>query len=500
MWSLCSESKVKYGFLLIRIVFVIKILIIMGQKEFIQICSDRKFWLWIRTKSIVAYKIPSDKEKFLKSLYKKIENRNYYPSPPEEYLTINKGYGVVRTIPSFQLEDLCIYYYCARKLEKYIAVNYVSGTYGGFGLSGKLRQLEEKNISQVKSRHRIVEIGGESFVFKELSGYPTLSTLNPKAWYTEWNDFTKKLYFDSCDFGNGFVADLDIANFYDSIQLDNLEYKLRKYVPHQCNDVIYLVMHFLKYWNRHINFYRQQGAGIPQDIFGECSRILANFYLQSYDRQFSKYCGSLGGEYFRYADDQVVFADSKEKLEVIIAKASSLLMREGLNLNQKKVKIMTIKEFKKYYSFQNFINLAQTAKEDVRVEILRKEIDFYLKNRNKLRKSGFSILKRILGILAKTRKRPKNFTLLKKHLLSSDILVKNYALNDSDLGRIYILLTQREKKKFIKLIDSNIESCLYTMYLYHVRMFYKSIKQPTRVVNSRIKWVDKFYNFKKMNA
>ena len=472
----------------------------MGQKEFVQICSDNKFWKWIRTKSIVLYKTPSDKEKFLKSLYKKIENRNYYPSPPEEYLTINKGNGVVRTIPSFQLEDLCIYYYCARKLEKYIAVNYVNGTYGGFGLSGKLRQLEEENISHIQDEHTVIEIGDESYVFTELSGYPTLSTLSPKAWYTEWNDFTKKLYFDSRNFGNGFVADLDIANFYDSIQLDNLEYKLRKYVPHQCNDVIYLIMHFLRYWNRHINFYRQQGAGIPQDVFGECSRILANFYLQAYDKQFSKYCESLGGKYFRYADDQVIFADSKEKLEIMIAKSSSLLMREGLNLNQKKVKVMTINEFKKYYSFQNFIDLAQKAKEDVRIKTLKKQIDFYLRNRHKLRKSGFSILKRILGILAKTRKRPANFALLKSHLLSSDILTKNYSLNDSDLGRIYVLLNQREKKKFIKILDSNIESCLYTMYLYHVRMFYKSIRQSTRGVNVRITKVKKFYNFKKINS
>jgi hypothetical protein len=470
----------------------------MRKNEFVNICSDHKFWQWIRTKSTIAYKIPTNKNKFLLDLYKNIENRNYYPSPPQEYITINKGHGVVRTIPSFQLEDLCVYYYCARKLEKYIAVNYVNGTYGGFGLSGKLRHLEEKNSNQVKNGHEIIKIGEESYVFTELAGYPTLSTLSPKAWYTEWNDFTKKLYFDSKEFENGFVADLDVANFYDSIQLDNLEYKLRKYVPHQCNDVIYLLLHFLRYWNRHINFYRQQGAGIPQDVFGECSRILANFYLQSYDKQFSKYCTTLRGKYFRYADDQVIFADSKEKLEIMIAKASSLLMREGLNLNQKKVKIMSIKEFKKYYSFQSFLDLAQKSNSDVKIEILRKQIALYLRSRNNLRKSGFSILKRILGILSKTKQRPKNFILLKQHLLSQDVLVGNYSLTSSDLSRIYTLLNKSEKNKFLKIIESNAEKCLYTVYLYNLRVFYKSIKLSTRSVNSQISRVNKFYNFKKI--
>jgi hypothetical protein len=470
----------------------------MNQKEFINICNDRKFWQWIRTRSTITYKIPTNKDKFLSDLYKKIENRNYYPSPPQEYITLNKGYGVIRTIPSFKLEDLCVYYYCAKKLERYIAVNYVSGTYGGFGLSGKLRQLEEEAIHQIKNEHEVVKIGEESYVFTELAGYPTLSTLNPKAWYVEWNDFTKKLYFESREFENGFVADLDIANFYDSIQLDSLEYKLRKYVPHQCNEVIYLLLHFLKYWNRHINFYRQQGAGIPQDVFGECSRILANFYLQGYDKQFSKYCSSIGGKYFRYADDQVVFANSKEKLEIIIAKASSLLMRDGLNLNQKKVKVMSIKEFKKYYSFQNFLELAQRPNEKVRVKILRKQIAFYLNNRHNLRKSGYSILKRILSVLAETRRKPVNFVQLKLHLLSQDILVGNYSLTNSDLGKIYVLLNKREKARFLKIIEANAEKCLYTVYLYSLKFFYKSIKRSTKVVNSRITKVRKFYNFERI--
>lgn len=470
----------------------------MNKKEFISVCSDRKFWQWIRTKSPVIYKAPSNKETFLNSLYKKIENRNYYPSPPQEYITCNKGHGVVRTIPAFQLEDLCIYYYCARKLEKYIALNYVEGTYGGFGLSGKLRQAEEGKLRSIQDKNEIVQIGNESYVFTETSGYPTLSPLNPRAWSVEWGDFTKKLYFSSADFREGIVANLDIGNFYDSIQLDNLEYKLRKYVPKSCNDTVYLLLHFLRFWNRHINFYRQQGAGIPQDVFGECSRILANFYLQAYDRSISKYCSDKGGRFFRYADDQVIFAQNREDLEEMIAKASSLLMREGLNFNQKKVNIMTIRNFNKFYSFKNFLALSGKA-DSLKIETLEEQVRFYLRNRKQLRKKGVSLLKYILGVFGRTKKRPANFKNLKEHLLSDEFLDGNYFLSDSDLKRIYILLNKREKKKFLKKVDQNMSNCLYSDFLYALRRFYKDkeVGVPTRALNSRISYVRKFYNFKR---
>ncbi|HUO56038.1 MAG TPA: hypothetical protein VMU27_01200, partial [Candidatus Paceibacterota bacterium] len=243
----------------------------MNKSEFVKICRDRKFWQWVRNYAPKPYPMVADKDKFLGDLFKRIANRTYYPSPPQEYVTLNKGSGVLRVIPALTLEDLCVYYYCARKLERYIAVNRVPGTYGGFGLSGKLRQIEEREFQSLRDHAEIVDLGEEQYVFIELNGYLTVSSLNPRAWFAEWNDFTKRLYFSSADYTEGFVAELDISNFYDSIQLDNLEYKLRKYVPHNCNDVIYLVSHFLRFWNRHINFYRQQGAGIPQDTFGECS-------------------------------------------------------------------------------------------------------------------------------------------------------------------------------------------------------------------------------------
>ncbi|HEV8286871.1 MAG TPA: RNA-directed DNA polymerase [Chitinophagaceae bacterium] len=466
----------------------------MTKEDFIKTCSDKKFWQWIKNKSLVSYGHLPAKEAFLKDLEKQILNRNYYPSPPKEYLTLNKGHGVVRTIPVLKLEDLCVYYYCVRKLEKYIALNHVPGTFGGFGLSGKLRHVEEEELNKALRGHDIIEFDQEAYVFNTTSGYPELSSFNPKAWYAEWNDFTKKLYFNSADFTSGFVAELDISNFYDSIQLDNLEFKLRKYIPHRQNEVIYLLMHFLRFWNRHINFYRQQGAGIPQDLFGECSRILANFYLQGYDKRISLFTESKNARFFRYADDQIVFANSKKDLEEIIAKASSLLMKEGLNFNQKKVNIMTIRQFKKYYSFDNFFALAQKKGIATKLKELEKQIIFYLTHKSNLRKKGTTLLKRILNVSSKIRNRPKNFVNLKKHLVSEEFLL-NTPMQVADFMRIYELLNKREKAKMYKLINASVENCYYSDRLYNIKKFFTEIGKPIRPVKARITWVKKFYQF-----
>ncbi len=466
---------------------------IKTKEEFIKICSDQKFWQWINNKSYIPYEKITDKEIFLTNIYKKIAARTYYPKPPKEYLSLNKGHGVVRIIPSFQLEDLCVYYYCVRKLERFIAVNHVPGTYGGFGIHGELRRIEEDEIKNIKNQYRVVSLGDKSYVFSD-GGY-MLSSMNSDAWKMNWGDFNSKLYFNcnSKDEKFEYATELDISNFYDSIQLDNLEYKIRKYVKNNLNDVVYLLMHFLRFWNRHVNFYRQQGAGIPQDAFGECSRIIANFYLQDYDKEISSYCKKKGCNYFRYADDQIIFTHNKSEAIEIVSKASSLLMREGLNFNQKKVNIMSIKLFKKYFCFDNFFALKPNKNGDIDRNVLNKQIKFYLKNRILLRKKGLSLFRRILSVLINCPRKPSNFLLLKKLIISEEFLLNN-PLNADDLAKIYSILRPIERKKFIKFLDIEISSCLYSDRLYNLYFFYKKIKINVGKIRRSISRTKKFYN------
>ncbi|MFA6513673.1 MAG: RNA-directed DNA polymerase [Patescibacteria group bacterium] len=462
----------------------------MIKSDFIKVCSEQKFWQWVNKQSSVPYKKVANKKAFLEEVFGKISSRNYYPKPPEEYITINKGNGVVRIVPSFRLDDLCVYYYCVRRLEKYIAINHTPGTYGGFGLRGKLRRLEEDEIKEIKDSYEIVEFDNDKFVFTD-DGY-SVSNLNPNAWFAEWNDFSKKLYFNCANVKYGYATELDISNFYDSIQLDNLEFKLRKYIKNKDNEIVYLLMHFLRFWNRHINFYRQQGAGIPQDTFGECSRIIANFYLQEYDKNIARYCVKKGAMYFRYADDQIIFTLNKKDALRIISKASSLLMREGLNFNQKKVNIMETEQFKKYFCFENFLVLCKNGK-SINTKVVNEQIIFYLTHGHELRKQGLSLLKRIINVIGEMSDIPPAVNRLKGLIISDDFLYKT-PLKPTEFKKIYSILDQAEKEKFISLLDQEISDCLYSDRLYNILGFYKSIKKPIKNILLSIEMAKKFYN------
>ncbi len=51
---------------------------------------------------------------------------------------------------------------------------------------------------------------------------------------------------------------------------------------------------------------------------GDCSRILANFYLQDYDAYMKVECDGQAASYLRYADDQIMMANDKEILYNIL--------------------------------------------------------------------------------------------------------------------------------------------------------------------------------------
>lgn len=428
-------------------------------------------------------KTKPNKESFIEILYREIRERRYYPSIPRVYIDRDKGNGVTRIIPVFTLKDYCVYYYCIKKIEDKIAYNRVENTFGGWTLGGLMRKNEDDEMEKRRkhfNRHEdfIAEMYGIS-----ISAY----SFNPAAWSRAYGDLNAKLYATAKTKRFKYVAELDIANYYDSIRLDILEMKIREIVNEEQADIVSLLFHFLNYWNRNTNLYNKQTVGIPQDAMGDCSRILANFYLQPYDKIVYELCNKNGCKYLRYADDQFLFAQDKNKLHILIFKISKKLNSLGLSVNQKKVKIRTTDDLIVNRSFKIFDLLKddKDRKDKVKVEQF---VDHYLVLLDKsglanIKDNGMPLLNKALFCPAL-----KYIDFSKKTKLLSCYLDDDYLKNARAMNfeKIYQLLAKSDRQEFIKKLNSLSRKLIHNAFHYELLNFYERNKINSQVVIKRI--------------
>ena len=117
--------------------------------------------------------------------------------------------------------------------------------------------------------------------------------------------------------------------------------------PQEKGWIVALLFYFLNQWNRRNTGLHPQGVGIPQDALADCSRLLANYYLQRHDKFAAELCEQANASYFRYADDQMILVRDTEGLETIMLLLTRNLDRYGLRVNQMKVKVWTVEELQK---------------------------------------------------------------------------------------------------------------------------------------------------------
>lgn len=347
------------------------------REEFRKIISY-DFWDHIHRKSYVPLaKKGVDRVAFCDNLYDAIGNHTYHPRQPRQYIIANKHNGVTRVIPVFSREDNCVYYYCVKCLEEYLAKRYVDCTFGGYKMGGAMREMENRDENAIN----------------EMPDYAAEFSYNPLAWAKAWKDFQLKAYQISRDENLGFFICFDIANFYNSINLTLLESKIRNCADQAFADEIDLLIYFLKYWNRKLSFYAPCTVGLPMDDFGDSSRLLANFFLQEYDRKIYSVANELGAKYLRFSDDQIILAPDKLIAEKIFHCASLELNKIGLNINSGKVKRFACrKEFEAYWAFGIF-HLLSDSQDRQNIE---KAITLYLQeDRNYIRWQ--SVLKRLIS-------------------------------------------------------------------------------------------------------
>ena len=87
------------------------------------------------------------------------------------------------------------------------------------------------------------------------------------------------------------------------------------------------------------------------DIVGDCSRVLANFYLTSFDRVMRDACQGRDAHYLRYADDMVLACPNEDLCRELVFRAGQELHRIGLNINVAKVKYLDREAFEAWWGF-----------------------------------------------------------------------------------------------------------------------------------------------------
>ncbi|CTQ60006.1 reverse transcriptase domain-containing protein [Roseibium album] len=302
--------------------------------------NARPIWRKLRASivPIVSNEDYREIESVVNSLCNDIKINRYIPEICHGYLGYPKSSGCTRFVPIISKEDLTIYYLLALSFQDYL-VKDLPGVYGAWR-SVPMNANKELDLSSIQSEEDAVE--------NEVIDPYFSDTLSKKAWFKNWSSFTE-LMAETCrdsTIGN-YVLVSDIANFYDTIDINRLCENLRSDIQGH-NDSISLLKHFLQYWDRRVKGYIPSSKGIPQEIISDASRMLANYYLRYFDEKFIDLCRSSKVTYIRWADDIVIFGSSPRKLENIMHRGSRLLLNIGLNLNAAKTRHYTRVEYREY--------------------------------------------------------------------------------------------------------------------------------------------------------
>jgi len=288
-------------------------------------------------------------------------------------------------------------------------------------------------------------------------------------WFKNWKEFQRRAYDYSQTGEYNYFIKTDIANFYDTINLSILENKIRTVLNENDPFVLDLLFNFLGNWNRRFEGYAQKSVGIPQDEIGDNSRILANFYLQDYDKFMFELCSELGARYLRYADDQIIFSPDQYTAREVLFYASKELAKINLNMNSGKViEFPDRKSFNIYWAFDLFFKMESVNDSQQANDIVR-ELFSLIDAKQNFRWE--SVLKRVLSI---------DFSLLNlnlEHRLYSEIYDEEF-LSKSNLWYMSRIAEKSENKgEFYRILDSLINRVRYNNYHYNLLRFNKRFRK-----------------------
>lgn len=431
---------------------------IKSEEEFLIFFSSSLYNKIVKESTIKIDRKLSKKEykNIIRNLYKELKNYEYKTDIIDEKLFTYKTNNVARIIPILSVKDELLYYFVCKMLEDEIAINRTENTYGGWRIGNKIKIEEDAEIE---------------YVYK---------SYNPTLWNENWKEFQNILFNQIQTLEEkDIVLKLDIANFYDNINLNLLEKKLLVLVPAEKLEFINILMYFLKNWNLKNDKYHIKSVGIPQNEFGDQSRLLANFYLQNYDKMVKQICDISNAVYIRYADDQIIILRENEKLNNIMYVISRELNSLGLNLNASKVKKYNKETIQTLYGIPVF-KLIDEQKYD---EAVNKFFEFY--NREDVDFNYTSSLKRFLNIGL------DKFNMSNRNKLKSIITEYQFVRESNEyyMRKIYNNLLKEERGDFIDLIYKISKETTYNAFHYNAINFLNRINVTDNIdeIISRIR-------------
>jgi hypothetical protein len=425
---------------------------------------NHDFWRAFKKRTF-PIKIPAlaDREDTVRRVYDAIESARYAASIPEAEIVANKGHGVARTIPVFCIEDYIVFYFCIKELEDVLCGNREVHTFGGWTLGGKMRKLEDLDVE--------FDHGFSSARY----------SFNPRAWMAAFGEFNS-LLFAQLDTGvYSHVLQFDLSNFYDCVRLDILERWIREESDASKGWIIALLFYFLNQWNRRNTGLHPQAVGLPQDAMADCSRILANFYLQRYDKYATQLCVKANAIYFRYADDQMILLKDPSHAERLMLMLSRYLDRFGLRVNQKKVDLWTAKKLESFRC-RKIQAIFKKKGDNQDRRLVRKFAMAYLSiPTRKLSgkwNGGLPLLNRLLW--AKLELLPKReFERLLTRYTSQEYLLR---ADFDKLGRVAELNSKRAKPiKFLRRLREIGDASVHNAFHYEVLSFARNAGHKTLI-------------------
>lgn len=280
------------------------------------------------------------------------------------------------------------------------------------------------------------------------------------SWYVLWAEFEEKSTEYIRELGFTHLTKLDIASYFETIDLFLLERILRELLPTEAR-LIGLLISIFRTWPQRTAYGIPIERGIPQG--NAVSSFLANLYLIPFDYDLSKFCKNFDAKWIRYVDDIKIFTRSYEEARRVIFLANDGLRRLHLTLQGSKTDVLFGERLKNEIEDTEFDVVNQTIKlleqrtrNKRRLQILESRVKVIIsKFTRKLPKS----LANLTGKQSRLYRRCLSYCALtqdsrmKKSALCALTMLPDMRILKSTLRYLSSLKTQHHKDVCIKLLE-----------------------------------------------